>query len=692
VPSYESGQYSLGFIDPSDVQAKDLKQMQDWFYQTNYTANSTLWMQGAIDKRFKVGDQRMNDQLYGGNSQHVQKFFFNLVRRHINMICGYQRKNRKSTITMPINEQDDPLADDYNRVMRWCDDRDGFQEYLSQGFEGACDTGETLLHLYPDYTFDPISGDLFTDCVAYNNYLIDQYTRKQDLSDCNGIWRRRWTSKQMAKTLLPGYAKEIEKMRPGGMKDGRFPLQAELQNIAINNLFTYDEFYYRTTRKGSIILDHMSGEAAEWQEEEGEEEGMKDRVMAQQPWLKEQSVDIPTVKLVISLAGKIVYHGENLLRIDDYPFVPCQCYIEQDIQAYAWRKQGIIRNLRDAQFLYNMRKVIELQILQSSLNAGWIYPVDVVPDPKCFRQSSGGDGFLIPLKAGHLPNEIMRIEPVGIPQSLLELSNSLAEDITKISGVNEELLGSATDDKSGILSMLRQGAGLTTLQTIFDKLDYSQRLFGKIRLQAIRKNFSKGKIRNILGHDADQRFFTSHSQKYAVAVEEGNYSTTQRQMALQQLLHFKELGMAVADKSIIRAAFITDKRQVIADMEEQMQQQQQQQQAQMQQQQKSDDAKIMALMSKAQLDHAKIEETYAKVDDLEAGAEHKRTAADLDIVRQMVELEDLDLANFRMNLEMAEIIKLTQGSESKHPTFRQEVKQEQKAAQKQKPAMAGQGA
>src|SRR6202453_2102012 len=591
MPSYESGQYSLGFIDPSDVQAKDLKQMMDWFYQTNYTTNSTYWMQGAIDKRFKVGDQQLYNQFYGNNSQNVQKFFFNLIRRHINMICGFQRKNRKSTITLPVGESDDPVADDYNKVMRWCDDRDGFQEYLSQSFEGACDTGETLLHLYPDYTFDPISGDLFTDSISYNNYLIDQYTRKQDLSDCNGIWRRRWTSKQMAKTLIPGYASEIDKMKPGGMKDGRFPLQAELQNVAINNLFTYDEFYYRTTRPGKVILDPMTGEATEWQEDEQDEEDMMERVLAQQPWLKVHKVDIPTVKLVICLSGKIVYHGKNLLSIDEYPFATTQCYVDQDIVAYAWRKTGVIRNLRDSQFLYNARKVIELQLLQSSLNAGWIYPVDVVPDAKCFRQSSGGDGFLIPLKSGHLPNEIQRIEPVAIPQSLLELSNSLAEDITKISGVNEELLGSATDDKSGILSMLRQGAGLTTLQTIFDKIDYSQRIYGKIRMQAFRKNFSKGKIRNILGHDADPRFFSSHTQKYAIAVEEGNYSATQRQTELQQLLHFKELGMGIADKSIIRAAFITNKRQVIQDMEEQMQQQAQQAQQEAQQSQQMDQAK-----------------------------------------------------------------------------------------------------
>jgi hypothetical protein len=662
--SYESGNYSLGYIDPSDVQAKDLKQMMDWFYQSNYTTNSTYWIQGAIDKRFKVGDQQLYNATYGSNSQTVQKFFFNLIRRHINMICGFQRKNRKSTITMPVSDNDDALADDYNKVLRWCDDRDGFQEYLSQAFEGACDTGETLLHIYPDYTFDPISGDLFTDSVAFNNYLIDQYTRKQDLSDCNGIWRRRWTSKEMAKMLIPGYSKEIDKMKPGGMKDGRFPLQAELQNVAINNLFTYDEFYYRTTREGKIILDPQSGEAVEWEDNEEEEKGMMERVLKEQPWLKVMKTQIPTVKLVISLSGKIVYHGKNLLGIDDYPFVPAQCYVDQDIQAYAWRKQGVVRGLRDAQFLYNMRKVIELQILQSSLNAGWIYPVDVVPDPKCFRQSSGGDGFLIPLKAGRLPGEIQRIEPVAIPQSLLELSNSLAEDITKISGVNEELLGSATDDKSGILSMLRQGAGLTTLQTIFDKLDYTQRLYGKIRLQSIRKNFSKGKIRNILGHEADPRFWTSHSQKYAVAVEEGNYSTTQRQMELQQLLHFKQLGMAVADKSIIRAAFITNKRQVIEDMQEEQQQQMQQQQAQSQQQEKLDNAKIMGMFAKAKTDMAKeqdlmasVQERFAKIQDLHSDSEYKSSKADLEMVRTMIELEDMDLANFKSNLELAEYIK-----------------------------------
>lgn len=655
--SYESGGYSLGYVDPSDAKNKDLKQMQDWFYDSNYIGNSVLWLQGAIDKRFKTGDQNLYYAMYGQNYQQSQRFFFNLIRRHINMICGFQRKNRKSTITLPVNENDDALADDYNKVLRWCDDRDGFQEYLSQSFEGAVDTGMTLLHLYPDYTLDPISGDLFSDAVSYNNYLIDINFRKQDLTDCNGIYRRRWTSKEGAKQLLPGYAKEIDKMKPGGMKDGRFPLQAELQNLAVNNLFTFDEFYYRDSREATIVIDPKSGESVEWEEDESEEDDMMVRVLRQQPWLITKKVQVPTVKLVLSLGNKIVYHGKNLLGIDAYPFVPTLCYHEPDIQAYALRVMGVIRNLRDPQFLYNMRKVIELQLLQSSLNAGWIYPIDVVTDPKAFRQTSGGDGFLIPLKSGHLPSEIQRIEPVAIPASLLELSASLSEDITKISGVNEELLGSATDDKSGILSMLRQGAGLTTLQTIFDKLDYTQRLYGKIRLQAIRKNFSKGKIRNILGHEPDQRFFTSHSQKYGIAVEEGNYSATQRQMELQQLIHFKELGMPIPNKSILRAAFLTNKKQIIADMEEEQQQQAQQAQAQAQQQQQVDQAKVMSEMSKSKLNMAAAQEKIANIEDIRADAEHKRTQSDLDLVRTMVELEDLQFNQFKSAFEYAQAIK-----------------------------------
>jgi hypothetical protein len=652
-----------GYLDSNDPNGKNIKQMMDWRYTSSYPANAAMWQQGAIDKRFKVGDQSLWSMIYGDNQwSQSRRFFFNLIRRHVNMIAGYQRKNRKSTVTQPIQQDTDSLADDFNKVMKWSEDRDGFQEYFSQGFEGALDTGMSMLHLYPDYTLDPISGDLFTDQVAYNNFLIDPYYRKQDLTDCSFIWRRRWVDKNAAKALLPGYAEEINKMNPSGMKDGRFPLQAELINLDTNKLFTYDEFHYRDSRMGTIIIDPKTGESAEWEEEGEDGKDMLKRILQQQPWLMVKKTSIPTVKLCISLGGVPVYDGPNLLNIDQYPMVPMLCYHEPDIQSYAWRVQGVVRNLRDAQYLYNMRKVIELDILQSQINSGWIYPVDAVVDPKAFRQS--GQGFLIPLKAGHSPQEIQRVEAPSIPASMMELSRSLAEDITKISGVNEELLGAATDDKSGILAALRQGAGLVTLQTIFDKADYSQRLFGKIRLQAIRKNFSRGKIANILGHEPDERFFSSHSQKYGIAVEEGNYSTTQRQMELQQLLHFKEIGIPISNKDILGAAFITNKKKVIENMQEEQEQQAQAGQQEAQQQAQKDQSEIMERESKSRLNAAKeaealskVNESGAKIDELKAAAQHKEMESDLNLVKLAMELEDVQFNQIRSAFELAQAMK-----------------------------------
>jgi len=662
--SYENGAYGLGGVgnSPKD-DSKNIRSYMDKVYTSSYPSNSAYWVQGSIDKRFKVGDQSLWSMIYGDNNYYQsRRFFFNLIRRHLNMICGYQRRNRKSTITIPNQKDTDPLADDWNKVLKWSEDRDGFQEYLSQAFEGSCDTGQTLLHLYPDYTNDPISGDLLTDCVSYNNFLIDPYYRKQDLSDCNFIWRRRWVTKEVAKTLLPSHDKEIDKLKPSGAKDGRFPLQAELLNLNVNQLYTYDEFHYRDQRQATFIIDPRSGEAIEWEDEKDDHDMMLEDVLQLQPWLKVHKRSIPTVKLAIVVAGEVLYEGANLLGIDSYPFVPSLCYYEPDIQSYQWRCQGIIRNLRDAQYLYNMRKVIELDILQSQINSGWIYPIDSITDPKAFRQS--GQGFLIPLKAGHLPSEIQRIEPPSIPASMMELSRSLAEDITKISGVNEELLGSATDDKSGILSMLRQGAGLTTLQGIFDKLDYTQRIYGKIRMEAIRKNFSKGKVQSILGHEPSDKFFSNYSQKYSLAVEEGNYSTTQRQMELQQLLHFKEMGIPIPDKTILNAAFITNKQQLLQDMQEQAQSQQQQQQQQAQMEGQKAQAETMVKMSQSKLNMAKVAETEVKMKEINASADHKNMESDLNLVKLAMELEDVQFLQIKNAFELAQAMKIANNSQT----------------------------
>ncbi|MDC7243638.1 MAG: hypothetical protein PQJ44_06855 [Sphaerochaetaceae bacterium] len=654
------------YVDSGDMSAREIKQLKNEYYQAWYPANAAMWQQGSIDKRFKVGDQSLWSMFYGSSDYYQKRrFFFNMIRKHINMVTGYQRQHRKSTLVQPRNNESDSLADASSKLIKWGETFDNYQEYQSQGFEGACDVGISLLHMYIDYTTDIYSGDIYTDNVSYNNFLIDPNFRKQDLSDCNGIWRRRWVSKNIAKTLMPNRENEIDKLVSNGYKDGKFPLQAEMTNLDQSKLLPYDEFYYKSTRKALYVIDQKSQEMTEWQDTS--EDGIREleQIMYFQPWLEKKYIDVPTVNLEISICDKTFYNGRNLLSIDSYPFVPILCYHEPDVQAYAWRIQGIVRNLRDAQYLFNRRKVIELDILESQLNSGWIFSTDAVEDVKAFRQT--GQGFLVPLKKGHLPNEVERIQAPDIPNSMMALSQALKEDITQISGVTEELLGAASDDTSGILNVLRQGAALTTLHSIYDKLDLSQRLYAKIRLDAMIKNFTKAKINNILGYEAPDSLYNTPMHKYELVVEEGNYTSTQQQTELQQLLHFKQIGIPISNKSIMRKAYISDKEQVIKDMEEQEQAQAQMQQAQAEQQSKKDNADIMSKYAKAKSDLAKEKdleasaaEKLSKIDENEAQADYIKTEKELQLVKMMIELEDMDIRQIESSLEVAKKMKQLQ--------------------------------
>ncbi len=144
-----------GYVD--DSSDRDIMNMMDHYYKDGYTVNSSLWREGAIDKRFKVGDQNLLSIIYGDSAFYSRrKFFFNLIRRNINMIAGYQRQHRKSTALAPVENKDQSLSNDWTQLTMWSERREGFHEYFSQAFEGALDVGISLIHMYNVVCFNLI--------------------------------------------------------------------------------------------------------------------------------------------------------------------------------------------------------------------------------------------------------------------------------------------------------------------------------------------------------------------------------------------------------------------------------------------------------------------------------------------------------------------------------------------------------
>lgn len=650
------------YVDGGE-QNRHIKQMMDDYYSQSITINQSFWSEADTDTRFKVGDQSIYNDYYGNlPAFRRRQFYFNRIRRICNLITGYQRRNRKSIVSAPVENNDNEASDQISQLLLFTANKCGESEMISEAFEsGAVTTGMSLLHYFIDHTHDPESGDICCSHVPYNSFLIDPYFKKKDLKDCNFIWRRQWISKNIANKILPGREDDIARINPRGNRDGKFQFMAEAYNYGMQNLLALDEFYYLDMRTATFLIDPATGLSREWN---GKKENLKE-FLRLYPQIVEKQTLMPTVKLAMVLEGHTMYDGPQQtgsdIPFDRYPFVPFIGYYEPNLPYFPWRVQGVVRNLRDSQFLYNRRKVIELDILESQVNSGIKYkPGSLVNPQDVFLE---GQGRGIAIKDDKEMTDVEKIQPAQVPPSMLQLSEILGKEVMEISGVNEELLGSADDDKAGILAQLRQGAGLTTLQVLFDQLDFSMKLCGEIRLELIQKNYSVGKIRRILNEEPIDDFKNRVFMNYDIVIEEGINTTYQRQMQFMQLLHLREVGVNIPSKTILEAATLQNKNDLIRDIEAEEQQaaQQQQQQAQLEMAKIQMEAKL--LESQAMANQGLGMERIARINENAELAVERRAKAIEDLsdarlnkAKTLTELQNLDVARLQQLLAIADLL------------------------------------
>ena len=632
----------------------NILKLMDYVYAKNITINQSFWSEADVDSRFEAGDQTLWNDIYGNlPAFRRRQFNFNRIKRVVNMVTGYQRQHRKSTIVTAVEGSSDQTASQLTKILYNLNNNNGILETISDAFHGSLITGMNLLSVSLNYNKDPVNGDIEVSNNAYNSFLIDPYFKKADLSDCNNVWSRKYVSREQAKALIPGREKEIDAMKGWGNRDGKFQFMPEAYNYGMQDLLIYDEFWYLDTRNQKMIVDTQTGECMEWR---GTDKDLKDYLSTFRQVIAVDNL-IPTCKLAIVVQGKVMYHGINPLGIDRYPFVPVFAYYNPHIPYFPWRIQGMVRGLRDSQYLYNRRRIIELDILESQMTSGFIYKEDALVNPKDVFLQGQGRGLAIKSEASI--DDVRRIEPPQVPPSMIQLSQLLAQEVTEISGVNEELLGAAKDDQSGILSMLRQGAGLTTLQILYDHLDQAQKLLGNICVELVQNNYTPGKVRRIIQEEPTQEFYNRAFMKYDAVVEEGLNTSTQKQMQFAQLIQLRQMGLPIPSDQLIEASTLQNKDKLIKTlaMQEQLQQQQAQQQVQLQSQMvqsQIQDASARALANQGlgMERMSRMEENRALAVERLAEAPKDRDMATYERIKAAKELTSLDLAQLEKALDL----------------------------------------
>ena len=393
------------------------------FKNDNLTFNRLLWQEQLIDTMYCAGaSQTLLSAFYMQYPNiSTSMFNFNHLRTIKNAIGGRQRQQRKSAIVRPMEGGTQETADQYTDLLMHVAAQQHLDHTISEAFDQALVTGMSLIHVYQDFRSDPVNGEIKTDALTYDSYIMDSLFRKRDLSDCNGVWRRTFVAANELPTLLPDASKDL--IHLGSGSDASFNYMPEVIYASkTRNRFAYDEFYYRTYRDATILTDQI-GLKQEWK-------GTKDQLrdyLSYFPQISVQHTQKPSVNLAILVNGKLFYDSIATDGCDDYPFIPVFGYFDPSISDYRWKIQGIIRNLRDSAFLENRVQTILLKMLESKINTGWIYVDGKVINPTDTYKT--GEGQNIIMKPGSvIGQDISPIQAQEIPASYFQLLEGLSKN------------------------------------------------------------------------------------------------------------------------------------------------------------------------------------------------------------------------------------------------------------------------
>lgn len=591
----------------------------------------------------------------------------NIMRRPLQFFSGYLRDNLNSVVFSPVEGSDQKTADQLTKLSYYVWDKGhGYSTFLD-----SCDemmkSGISLCGIQMDYSKDIINGDISFYKRCFNQFYIDPTFEKIDLSDCSFCIMRDLLDKNSVKQLLPFVdPKVIDDIQTGFRDDKFLSYHPNFTTLSRSrNLLAYDQYYRRTTRMRTFLIDEESSyyrditdlSSEEMKKlkmglkrirdlhDEAELLGLPKNELPVMLDIREESR--PYIELHIMLNGQEVYCGEDKTGIvETFPFVPLLCFMEPSIWMPSQRIQGLASTLYSAQRQFNKRHMKIVDMMDSTISTGYKYFIGSVADPEDLQQS--GQNKLIGIDPENAPagiDSVKELQGGTASPALIEYQAILDKLTLTLANVNESVLG--VDEKgntqiSGRLAQVRIAQGLRSNRKMFDNIELSQRILGGLVGKAIQLNYPVGKVKRILGEDPTSQFYEKDFEQYDAVIKEGIRSQSQRDAYYYELLSLvRDQIIDVPKTEIIRAmqmAGLSDLEQAIG------QQEQQQKQAEAEAAKTQQDfmkAQTEEKISASQERKARALSDLALKDEREAKASQDASQSMLDRAKTIVEIAKL---------------------------------------------------
>jgi hypothetical protein len=575
----------------------NVRQWLDNLYSKFQPIEQSRWNQANIDTLVYAGtDTFVNRYFNFSPTTSYQQYYFNLVQQPINMVTGYERQHRKNFNYVPTEGADPQTTDQYTKLITHAANKGSIHEQKSKAKELAAISGMVLLQPYLDFSGDDqAQGELKVKIWEYNAFLVDPYFRSPDMSDAQFVWCQEYISKKEAEDRFPDKIDQIKPMAGTPQRFGSFYFLPENYNMARNDLMVLSYVWYKWKRKKKRLYSRTRNQFFDYA---GGDDNLE-QILYNIPDMEEVTVDVPCWKLAVVLNDQLMYQGDNPLGFDGCPFIPYYWNYEPHINYYDLRVRGLIRTMRDPQFLMNYKIITNNDIAAATINAGWKRKVGAVANEDNLKKA--GQGWDVIINEGYEMTDVEKIIPSAVPESDLALAEQMKNLIFATSGINlENWSGQQDKQTSSLTVLLKQAANLMVFQKYFDQWDFSDKLLGERLLQIVLNNWNAEKVALYIGEEPTAHFYSKVFAKFNVLVEESDLTPTQQNLQAQQMMDMNQMfGREVFSPSmIIPKLNITGKGEIIPYLQQQEQQMQAAQSEEMNIKHTIEEMKIKELMAK----------------------------------------------------------------------------------------------
>lgn len=500
------------------------------------------------DLKFRSGDQWPSTVIQERQGENRPTVTINKTGQFIRQVTGDLRKNPPSIRIRPVGEgADTDTAKVLGGLIRKIEQNSDAQNAYITAVDQAATCGMGHWRVLTQYSqWDVFDQDIVVEPIMDPMAVVwDRMSEKPDRTDAKHCFISQWMRPEEFKDAHPDAA-------PVSFDDRNLENSAPKQWFGEDLIRVAEVFFKRPTKRVMALMP--DGKVVDITD-------MDESVLFSLPIVRKRETMVDCVYWA-KINGQEVLEGPRKWPGRYIPVVPV---IGEEIHnGERLVRKGLIRDLKDAQRLYNYARSAEAEVVALQPKAPFIGTKKQLQGHWDMWKNANKKNYpaLVYDADPQAPGPPQRVMPPVASQALAQMAATSSDDMKSTTGIYDASLGARTNETSGVAIRARQAEGDTGTFVFSDNLARSMKQSARVILDLIPHVYDTERMVTVMHEDdsveetvlnrvvmVDGEPVTLHDVtlgKYDVEVTVGPTYATRRAEAVESMTAFAQTNPQAA--------------------------------------------------------------------------------------------------------------------------------------------------